>query len=638
MTPASVTPIPLSVAEVRAEIARVSSKGEGEPSTALLGELFHEVCAGLLDPASPRGWHTLLGENELADEDILIESAYTAFVGPRLSRFQAALQNRPEQVLHFWTATLELCRWIRGVAGAAKDQEWLHYDQTLDRWTGGERLVSVEQEVSCDFIEPGWRQHVRVSGVADAILRKPSGEFCVIEYKLGRGTPEADLAQAALYFELLCGGSDKGALALVSFVPELQERVYRGDSLRDARKALRQLSGRLAGVLPGQTCAEPAAEATPKPEAVPSELHRQLGRDLEGALRDHGAPGRVSDSPVAGPAFLRFTVEPERGVAIGRALRLPLDLQVRLKLARPPFVHVDRGNLVIDVQRPDRQQVTFSQIEAQLPAADPAGGSSLIPIGVDVNGGLHCADLADPIHTHILVAGTTGSGKSEWLRTAVAGLLARNTPETLRLVIIDPKRNAFLDLAESPFLEMPLVFPPEQPAVDALETLVSEMERRYLLMGGGEGLREYARRNSISIPRIVCVCDEYADLILGNRTQRRQIEMLVARLGSKARAAGIHLIMATQQPSRNVIGGTLVANLPCRVTLKTNSPIESRMVIMEGGAENLLGHGDLLFRDVGKPERLQGVLLTDEERHRWFGRLTAIPTTPSGPAAMSAPG
>ncbi|MFN0166264.1 MAG: FtsK/SpoIIIE domain-containing protein, partial [Bryobacteraceae bacterium] len=464
MTPVSVTPVPLSVAEVRAEIARVSGKGEGEPSTALLGDLFHEVCAGLLDPSSPRGWHTLLGENELGDVDILVEAAYTAFAGPRLSRFQAALQNRPEQVLHFWTATLELCRWASGVIGAARQQGWLAYDQALDRWTGGERLVSVEQELSCDFVEPLWKQRVRLSGVADAILRKPSGEFCVIEYKLGRGAPEADLAQAALYYELLCGGSDNGALALVRFLPELEETVYRGDSLRAARKALRQLAGRLAGVLPGQTPAEPAPMPAPEPSPESSELHRQLGRDLEAALRDHGAPGRVAEAPIAGPAFLRFTVEPERGVAVGRALRLPLDLQVRLKLARPPFIHVDKGSLVIDVQRPDRQQVTFSQIEAQLPAADPVLGSSLIPIGVDLNGRLRYADLADPIHTHILVAGTTGSGKSEWLRTAVAGLLARNTPQTLRLTLIDPKRNAFLDLAESPFLEMPLVFPPEQPA------------------------------------------------------------------------------------------------------------------------------------------------------------------------------
>jgi DNA segregation ATPase FtsK/SpoIIIE-like protein len=281
---------------------------------------------------------------------------------------------------------------------------------------------------------------------------------------------------------------------------------------------------------------------------------------------------------------------------------------------------MEGSHVLIDLQRPDRQVVQFEQFRDQLPARDPVLGSSKVPIGVDMNGTLRFADFAQPEHSHLLVAGTTGSGKSEWLRTMLAGLLVSNTPETLRLVLIDPKRNAFTALQSSPFLLRPIVYPDSEPVSKVLESLAEEMDRRYRLLAesGSDNLAEHVRRTSRSLPRIICVCDEYADVLRRDRDEKKAIEQQINRLGSKARAAGIHLTLATQQPSRETIKGALDANIPARVGLKTNSYIESKMLLATTGAEHLLGHGDLLFKNIGDPVRLQGAYLSPEVREKLF--------------------
>jgi DNA segregation ATPase FtsK/SpoIIIE-like protein len=211
-----------------------------------------------------------------------------------------------------------------------------------------------------------------------------------------------------------------------------------------------------------------------------------------------------------------------------------------------------------------------------------------------------------------LVAGTTGSGKTEWLRVAIYGLIRSNTPKTLRLVLIDPKRTAFNEFADSPYLMTPesLVFPDGQPVGDVLKELVQEMERRYVLFqkAGVDNVNQFTGSTRQLLPRIVCVCDEYYALIAGDSKKRKELEMQVSLLGAKARAAGIHLILATQQPSREVVKGVLDSNIPARVGLMMVKREESKMLLGQAGAENLLGKGDLLFRDIGDPIRLQAPL------------------------------
>jgi DNA segregation ATPase FtsK/SpoIIIE, S-DNA-T family len=160
------------------------------------------------------------------------------------------------------------------------------------------------------------------------------------------------------------------------------------------------------------------------------------------------------------------------------------EIQVRLGLSAPPLTSLCGGRVVIDVQRPDRRYVNFSEIREQLPEPDPLLGCSRVPIGVDLDGRVQFADFAEPEHAHLLVAGTTGSGKSEWLRAAIAGLIATNTPETLRLVLIDPKRNAFHALRGSAYLQRPIVYPDQQSVAGVLRELADLMDAGYRQMEG----------------------------------------------------------------------------------------------------------------------------------------------------------
>jgi DNA segregation ATPase FtsK/SpoIIIE, S-DNA-T family len=232
-------------------------------------------------------------------------------------------------------------------------------------------------------------------------------------------------------------------------------------------------------------------------------------------------------------------------------------------------------------------------------------------------------DFASSGRSHVLAAGTTGSGKSEWLRMMLASLIASNTPETLRIVTFDPKLAAFADLEKSAFLWKKSAFwiPGDgRMASELFQDLVDEMERRYQLtrQTGADNLQAHIAKTGKPLARIVCVCDEYFALVSQSREEKKQIEDAVSLLGAKARAAGIHLVLATQQPSRAIINGAIQANLPCRVALALGSSIESNMILGNSGAERLTGAGDLLYKDFGDPVRLQAPYLPEEERRRWF--------------------
>jgi DNA segregation ATPase FtsK/SpoIIIE-like protein len=247
-------------------------------------------------------------------------------------------------------------------------------------------------------------------------------------------------------------------------------------------------------------------------------------------------------------------------------------------------------------------------------------------VGVDLNRQPKFLDLQSDC-PHVLVAGSTQSGKSEWLRTALASLLATNTEKTLRLMVIDPKLVTFQDLASSPFLLEPgrLLYRPEE-AIQGLRGLSEIMEVRYAQLSQVgttdlQGLRRVL--GNATPPRIVCFCDEYGNLV-AEKKDREKIEMAINQLGAKARAAGIHLVIATQDPRAQILSPALKANLGGRVCLKTTSGVQSQMMLEEKGAEALLGHGDLLFKTTGEPVRLQAPLLGDDERIELFGPRASI--------------
>lgn len=643
-------------------------RGPGAPSTTILGQWFHEGIRRLVSAGTEPPLLRVLAEVEpdlALWKKTLTETIYANFVGPQLTRQQAALSGMTPQVLSFWQAMQSACDWIAELTWTIQNQKVSHRHPIRAPWQTLSDWFSTEESLTCTFSEPGWTDSVCLVGIADAVVRlAASGNWCAIELKLGRTSPAIDLGQACLYHLMLTAAEqarqketpfarpvqDVGTLALVSFHPERHEQLYTAAQLADSRSKLINLIGAVAGVNSRSTPAgidDPPTIPMPPPGTVPpnpfagqtpvSPLSREsntarasntaanpyadLSKSILRTFQSYGVDVTLSESIDVGPSFLRFRVQLGRGTKVSAVKSRAAELQVVLSLKAEPFIATnDEGKLVIDVQRPDRQKVLYETIRPQLVNGPSTAGGSRVPVGIDLSGQLICADLSKPEHSHLLVAGTTGSGKSEWLRVAIAGLMETNTPDTLRLLIIDPKRNAFHALRQSPYLWRPIIFPDEHSAVDALAELAEEMDRRYRICDGADSFAQMVSKSESPLPRIVCVCDEYRDLISRDRKERKLIEAQICRLGAKARAAGIHLILATQEPSRDTIKGPLDSNIPARVGLKMGKRLESTMLFGEKGAENLLGNGDLLFKDIGSPRRLQGPLLSDELRDEIFAR------------------
>jgi DNA segregation ATPase FtsK/SpoIIIE, S-DNA-T family len=614
--------VALSVHDVREHIRRASEPSTNaliQASSPLLGRIFHEVAADLASPDPLKNAFSFLETLDF-DKDVwrshLASRTYDILLGPRLTRDKARLQEASSGVLNLWQAVQALCEWFVGLAWVARNPEGRK--RTLS-WGHLRAALQAEVPMEAEFNSPGWSEPVRLTGIADSLFRLPrSGKWCVHEYKLGRASPEADLSQVCLYHLMLTRNRAKRKtarrndfsqmLALIIFQPKMTELLFSEEEILSVQDKLLALIGNLGGV------AAKVHRTPPVSMGNASQTASRLGLRLTEVFREYGRPVELADIPVTGPTFFRFPITPGRGIKLEQIQRLAREIQIRLGLSKPPFIGVDSGRAVVDIERPDRQIIRFADVQAQLPAGDPLTGSALIPVGIDLNAKLRFADLNDPVNAHLLVAGTTGSGKTEWLRVAIRGLTCLNTPMTLRFVLIDPKRTAFTEFTDSAYLLTPesLVFPDARPVEDILKGLVSEMERRYVLFqkAGVDNVNQYAVATRQVFPRIVCVCDEYYALIAGDSKKRKEIETQISLLGAKARAAGIHLILATQQPSREVVKGVLDSNIPARVGLMMVKKEESKMLLGQGGAENLLGKGDLLYRDIGDPIRLQAPLLS----------------------------
>jgi S-DNA-T family DNA segregation ATPase FtsK/SpoIIIE len=652
-------PVAMQVRQVRDELFRAAGpNGSSEQAQAaaksakLLGRIFHELFQEFVSDESPLFWGRVLADTELNQDawhKRLLDEAWRHSIGPKLARHRAALQDHSQPVLDLWKAVDGLCEWLASNLFTARSRGAVTVARNGAMASPG--LVAAEQQLLWIIKDTGWSDSVRLSGVCDALWRTPGGDWCVVELKLGKGSPSADLGQVALYHQMLSVGLGPGvepickAMAVVRFSPEKYERMYQGHEMVGALAKLKELIGRMAGVLKSP---HPVLNDAGEVVASGSGIHArqvssrkvsaeelELGKRLVAVCKEYGAPVELNGEPVVGAAFLRYFITPAKRVRRSAIERLAPEIQMRLNLACTPFVGQHQGQMAVELERPLRDTVTFNEIRSQLPAVNPLLGSAKMPLGVDLSGRLHTVNLAEPSSAHVLVAGTNGSGKSEWLRTAIAGLLLTNTPETLRLVLIDPKRSAFSDLRESPFLRnvQSLIYPDERSVIETLNQLIDEMELRYRVFGreSVDTLSELARRTNKPQQRIVCVCDEYCDLLTRDRHDRKEFEECVCRLGAKARAAGIHLVLATQQPSRETIKGALDANMSARVGFLMKNKIESRMLLNQAGCENLLGLGDMLYRDTGEALRLQAALLSREERQVIF----QTPAAPEPEAALA---
>jgi S-DNA-T family DNA segregation ATPase FtsK/SpoIIIE len=346
--------------------------------------------------------------------------------------------------------------------------------------------------------------------------------------------------------------------------------------------------------------------STKKPTVDADAIAKQLVATLQSFKIDVDYLGAA-----VGPAFIRVKLKPNLGVKVGSLLRLSADLQVQLGIANPPLISPQAGYVSVDLPRPDRQVASFEDYIQ--PQTTPPNSPVRIAIGVDLDGKLVEADLSDPNTCHFLVGGTTGSGKSEFLRSLLLSLLYRHSPQQLKIALVDPKRVTFPEFEQMPWLLSPVVKDSED-AIALMEQLVSDMEKRYRLFeaAGCSHLDAYnqqqTQRQKPLIPRIVCIFDEYADFMAEKETSKA-LELSIKRLGAMARAAGIHLIIATQRPEAKVVTPLIRSNLPGRVALRTASVADSEIIL--GGKQTeaayLLGKGDLLYQVGAQLQRLQSL-------------------------------
>jgi len=386
-------------------------------------------------------------------------------------------------------------------------------------------------------------------------------------------------------------------------------------------------------------------EAPEYEDGFSTEELAELSSLLEQRLLEFGVTVTV-ESVQPGPVVTRFEILPAAGVKVSQINNLAKDLARVLSVQSVRVVDVIPGKSVVGIEIPNEQReiVGFRDILSSEEFQN-AKSSLTIGLGKDIAGNPVIADIGKM--PHLLVAGTTGSGKSVGVNSMILSLLYKSTPEQVRLIMVDPKMLELSVYDDIPHLLTPVVTDMSE-AANALRWCVFEMDRRYQLMAK-LGVRNIAGFNEKvqkaidegkplidplyqqvanyghelgekpptlkTLPSIVVVVDEFADMIM---VVGKEVEQLIARIAQKARAAGIHLILATQRPSVNVITGLIKANIPTRLSFMVSTKIDSRTILDQGGAEQLLGMGDMLFLPPGSgnPKRVHGAFVSDEEVHR----------------------
>ena len=335
---------------------------------------------------------------------------------------------------------------------------------------------------------------------------------------------------------------------------------------------------------------------------------------LEQTLADFKVRARVV-AVTRGPSVTRFELEPAAGVKVSSVVNLADDIALRLAA---PGVRIEApipGKSAIGIEAPNTKNdpVCFREV-VEAGSVRNAKEHLCIGLGKDISGDIISADLAKM--PHLLVAGSTGSGKSVCINTIIAGLLYRATPDEVKLILVDPKVVELSNYNGIPHLLTPVVTEPKK-AASALHWAVAEMERRYKAFADSRvrDIKTYNAQAAEKMPYIVIIIDELSDLMM---VAKVDVEDAILRLAQKARAAGIHLILATQRPSVDVITGIVKANIPSRIAFAVSSQTDSRTIIDMGGAEKLLGKGDMLFYPMGynKPVRVQGAFVSDDELNK----------------------
>lgn len=628
------------------------------PDTAIgIGNAFHQLADKFVSVIQKERRFQALFEppvEQLKVEAVTSQIQHLLYQLAFYPYLQTASQQNPSQA----PALLQLWQGLKGLI-----QHWAELLVVNRHYCSAEEVihktfVPQERRVEHNFNLPDGTQQ-RVVGEFDSLIFNfELQRLCMVEFKTYQPVdPSAQLAQVALYSYMLSHQNKVPVdSAVYCVLPEFKEYKYSWEELENTihqliPHKLQQMRQWLTWEPPQlnpppsttqpdlcqicpqqQKCqtffvADCGLSPTISPQLDKPEVAKPLvislppvvvtlppnadatGEALVATLQSFKI-GVDYQGAAVGPAFIRVKLKPHRGVRISSLLRLSADLQVQLGLANPPLIAPQAGYVSIDLPRSDRQVARFDDyIQSQ---SLPPTAKVKIAIGVDLEGRLVEADLSDPNTCHFLVGGTTGSGKSEFLRSLLLSLLIRHSPNHLKIALVDPKRVTFPDFENMRWLYSPVVKDSDR-AIELMDELVAEMEERYRRFEttGCADLGMYNQKATQPLPRIVCIFDEYADF-MAEKEIRNGLELSIKRLGAMARAAGIHLVIATQRPEAKVVTPIIRSNLPGRVALRTASEADSVIVLgsQQTAAAYLLGKGDLLYQVGAQLHRLQSVLAT----------------------------
>lgn len=353
-----------------------------------------------------------------------------------------------------------------------------------------------------------------------------------------------------------------------------------------------------------------------KPNSGDIERNREI---IQRTFAQFGIPVEMADVSV-GPTVTQFTLRPAEGVKLARIVSLQNDLALALA-AHPLRIEAPiPGKSLVGIEIPNQTVATVALRELlESKAFHARSNQTTVPLGKDVSGKIWVAGIQKM--PHLLVAGATGSGKSVCLNTLIVSLLYENGPDDLKFIMVDPKRVELTIYEGIPHLLIPPVTKVDD-TVNALKWVVREMERRLDLLSkmGARDIDSYNEKVEERMPRIMVVIDELADLMAASG---HEVEATIVRIAQMARAVGIHLILATQRPSVDVITGTIKANFPARIAFAVASQTDSRTILDTAGADKLLGRGDMLYTcaELSKPVRLQGAFISESEISKVVGAL-----------------
>jgi S-DNA-T family DNA segregation ATPase FtsK/SpoIIIE len=624
------------------------------PPTKLsgVGNAFHELSEEFIKIIKSEPEFQTLFEFAILTEDKVAEKMQALFY--KLAFFPYINQHpeKAQACLRLWEGLKGLIqRWAKLLV---KNRKYCTAKEVIDK-----TLVNFNSKLTYNFQLPNGKQQF-VLGTFDGLVYDcEQNRYCVVEYKTYQSPDQtAQLIQVALYSYMLhkkLGVPVNSALYAV--LPTWKEVTYSWEELEQTvhlliPHKLQQMQEWIDWQSPQQNPPPPTTQLElcqicPQQEKCQTYFHispitsekvetkpiekviqkpiktnqeqvivtpkkdeqqqaDQYGKQLVETLQSFKINVDYLGSAV-GPAFIRIKLKPNLGIKVSSILRLSNDLQVQLGIINPPLILPQAGFVSVDIPRLDRQTAQFKTYIK--PERNTADAAMKIAVGVDLNNQLIEADLSDPNTCHFLVGGTTGSGKSEFLRSLLLSLLYRYSPQQLKIALVDPKRVTFPEFESMPWLYSSVVKTAEV-AIELMNQLMIEMDRRYqqLEKAGCPDILTYNLTQKQPLNRIICIFDEYADF-MAEKEVRKALELSIKRLGAMARAAGIHLIIATQRPEATIVTPIIRSNLPGRVALKTASEADSQIVL--GGkisdAAYLLGKGDLLYQSGSHLKRLQSL-------------------------------